>query len=172
MCSSGNLSNLNILDGTLHDGEEYDEGTVTEASSLYSSGILSNFKSIDSTSCEGEENDDGAVTEASTVCCAGKLPSFKIIDSTLREGEQFATAFFDTAQKIKIAKALDDFGVEYVRLPISAMEIYNPRTQVQSTNTLNQIELTSPAASEQSRADCEIICKLNLKAKVGRVYVI
>jgi hypothetical protein len=30
-----------------------------------------------------------------------------------------------------------------------------------------QIELTSPAASEQSRADCEAICKLGLKAKVS-----
>src|SRR5579859_2372592 len=58
-----------------------------------------------------------------------------------REGEQFANAFFDTAKKIEIAKALDDFGVEY-------------------------IELTSPAASEQSRADCEAICKLGLKAKI------
>ena len=29
-----------------------------------------------------------------------------------------------------------------------------------------QIELTSPAASEQSRLDCEAICKLGLKAKV------
>ena len=57
------------------------------------------------------------------------------------EGEQFANAFFDTATKIKIAKALDAFGVEY-------------------------IELTSPAASEQSRLDCEAICKLGLKAKI------
>ena len=40
--------------------------------------------------------------------------------------------------KIKIAKALDDFGADY-------------------------IELTSPAASEQSRKDCEAICKLGLK---------
>jgi hypothetical protein len=32
-----------------------------------------------------------------------------------------------------------------------------------------QIELTSPAASEQSRADCEAICKLGLKAKVSVV---
>lgn len=40
--------------------------------------------------------------------------------------------------KIKIARALDDFGVDY-------------------------IELTSPAASEQSRRDCEAICKLGLK---------
>lgn len=63
------------------------------------------------------------------------------VESTLREGEQFANAFFDTETKIKIAKALDDFGVDY-------------------------IELTSPAASEQSRRDCETICKLGLKAKI------
>lgn len=29
-----------------------------------------------------------------------------------------------------------------------------------------QIELTSPCASEQSRLDCEAICKLGLKAKI------
>ncbi|KAJ7083475.1 HMGL-like-domain-containing protein [Mycena epipterygia] len=67
--------------------------------------------------------------------------NFNIIESTLREGEQFANAFFDTETKIVIAKALDAFGVEY-------------------------IELTSPVASEQSRADCEAICKLGLKAKI------
>lgn len=66
---------------------------------------------------------------------------FKLIESTLREGEQFANAFFDTETKIKIARALDEFGVDY-------------------------IELTSPAASEQSRQDCEAICKLGLKAKI------
>jgi homocitrate synthase len=42
------------------------------------------------------------------------ISSFKIIESTLREGEQFANAFFDTEKKIEIAKALDDFGVDYV----------------------------------------------------------
>ncbi|OCT48066.1 Homocitrate synthase, mitochondrial [Cladophialophora carrionii] len=66
---------------------------------------------------------------------------FKIIESTLREGEQFANAYFDTAKKIEIAKALDEFGADY-------------------------IELTSPAASEQSRRDCEAICKLGLKSKI------
>ncbi|KAG6844970.1 Homocitrate synthase isozyme [Tephrocybe sp. NHM501043] len=69
------------------------------------------------------------------------ISNFNIIESTLREGEQFANAFFDTKTKIAIAKALDAFGVEY-------------------------IELTSPVASEQSRADCEAICKLGLKAKI------
>ncbi|KAH6605459.1 putative homocitrate synthase [Trichoderma cornu-damae] len=69
------------------------------------------------------------------------LQNFKIIESTLREGEQFANAFFDTQTKIKIATALSDFGVEY-------------------------LELTSPVASQQSREDCEAICKLGLKAKI------
>lgn len=45
------------------------------------------------------------------------VSQFKIIESTLREGEQFANAFFDTAKKIEIAKALDDFGVDYVSIP-------------------------------------------------------
>ena len=129
------------------------------------------MKIIDGILREGEERDEGAVTEASSLCSSGNLSNFKIIDSTLREGEQFATAFFDTAQKIEIAKALDDFGVEYVRLPIYAKEINNLRTQVRLADTLNWIELTSPAASEQSRADCEAVCKLNLKAKAGRVHV-
>ncbi|KAJ3051529.1 mitochondrial Homoaconitase [Rhizophlyctis rosea] len=70
-----------------------------------------------------------------------RVTNWSVIESTLREGEQFANAFFDTETKIKIAQALDDFGVEY-------------------------IELTSPAASEQSRSDCEAICRLGLKAKI------
>ncbi|KAH8922833.1 mitochondrial homocitrate synthase [Atractiella rhizophila] len=69
------------------------------------------------------------------------VTNFQIIESTLREGEQFANAFFDTETKCRIAKALSDFGVEY-------------------------IELTSPVASEQSRMDCEAICKMGLKSKI------
>jgi homocitrate synthase len=66
------------------------------------------------------------------------ISKFKIIESTLREGEQFANAFFDTETKCEIARALDDFGADY-------------------------IELTSPAASEQSRLDCLKIANLGLK---------
>ncbi|KAI8074786.1 homocitrate synthase [Gongronella butleri] len=69
------------------------------------------------------------------------ISSFKIIESTLREGEQFANAFFDTEKKVEIAKALDDIGVDY-------------------------LELTSPAASEQSYNDCKTISALGLKAKI------
>lgn len=45
---------------------------------------------------------------------SSNLANFSIIDSTLREGEQFATAYFTTESKMKIAQALDDVGVEYV----------------------------------------------------------
>ncbi|ORZ03229.1 homocitrate synthase, cytosolic isozyme [Syncephalastrum racemosum] len=69
------------------------------------------------------------------------VSNFKIIESTLREGEQFANAFFDTEKKVEIAKALDAIGVDY-------------------------LELTSPAASEQSRHDCKVISNLGLKAKI------
>ncbi|MDL1895169.1 homocitrate synthase, partial [Anaerolineae bacterium CFX7] len=66
---------------------------------------------------------------------------FNIIESTLREGEQFVGANFTPEQKLKIADALDEFGVEY-------------------------LELTSPLASPQSRVDCETIARRGLKAKI------
>lgn len=69
------------------------------------------------------------------------VDQFAIIDSTLREGEQFAKANFSTGQKVEIALALDDFGVEY-------------------------IELVSPSASPNSFRDARIIAGLNLKLKV------
>ncbi|MEM7133141.1 MAG: homocitrate synthase [Chloroflexota bacterium] len=69
------------------------------------------------------------------------LETFSIIESTLREGEQFANAFFNSEQKVEIAQLLDAFGVEY-------------------------LELTSPAASPNSREDCNRIAKLGLNAKV------
>ncbi|KAH7145412.1 putative homocitrate synthase [Dactylonectria estremocensis] len=71
-----------------------------------------------------------------------RVNDFKIIESTLREGEQFSNSYFDTATKIKIATMLDDFGVDY-------------------------IELTNPAASPQSRDDCEAIAKLGLKVHIS-----
>jgi homocitrate synthase len=69
------------------------------------------------------------------------LESFNIIESTLREGEQFVGANFTTDDKIRIARALDEFGVEY-------------------------IELTSPLASPQSFEDACMIAKLGLKTRV------
>ncbi len=69
------------------------------------------------------------------------LTNFAIIESTLREGEQFANAFFSPDQKVEIAQLLDAFGVEY-------------------------LELTSPAASPQSRDDCTRIASLGLRAKI------
>src|SRR5438876_1006106 len=69
------------------------------------------------------------------------IKEFAIIDSTLREGEQFARTHYTTEQKIRIARALDKFGVEY-------------------------IELTSPVASPQSFEDCRSIANLGLKTKI------
>src|SRR5258708_6066493 len=69
------------------------------------------------------------------------LENFAIIESTLREGEQFAGANFTLDQKIVIAEALDEFGVE-------------------------MLELSSPCASEQSEADVRGIVKRNLKATI------
>ena len=115
---------------------------------------------------ESKDCEVGAVKENISLCSSRKLSDFKIIDSTLREGEQFGTAFFTLEQNIEIAKALDDSGVENVRLLICVMGIHPFAKMSELANTRKQIELTFPAASEQSRADCEAICKLKLKAKV------
>ncbi|KAI9154926.1 Homocitrate synthase [Paramyrothecium foliicola] len=89
-----------------------------------------------------DDRDDGTVASGLTSMESSvNLPTWSIIDTTLREGEQFATSYFNTEMKMKIARALDDFGVE-------------------------GIELTSPAASQQSRDDCAAICKMGLKAKI------
>lgn len=69
------------------------------------------------------------------------IGEFHIIESTLREGEQFVGANFTPQQKVDIAQALDEFGVEY-------------------------IELTSPYASPQSFRDCRRIAGLKLGCKV------
>ena len=69
------------------------------------------------------------------------VETFAIIDSTLREGEQFSTAHFTSVEKVRIAKMLDAFGVEY-------------------------LELTSPVASPQSLEDLKTIAALGLNAKV------
>lgn len=92
---------------TFYEPRKSDEDAVTEVSSRSSPvyGIR-----------ESDDSDEGTDTTTTSLCSSGNLCGFSIIDSTLREGEQFATAYFNTAQKLQIAQALDDFGVEYVRL--------------------------------------------------------
>ncbi len=102
------LSNSNI-DGTLPEPGPSDGGAVTEGVPLCSSA--------DNASYESDGSDSEATTRAAPMYSCGNLSNFSIVDSTLREGEQFATAYFSTAQRIKIARALDDLGVEYVRFP-------------------------------------------------------
>jgi homocitrate synthase len=67
--------------------------------------------------------------------------AYALVDSTLREGEQFESGDFASDDKVAIARLLDDFGVEY-------------------------LELTSPAASPRSRADCERIAGLGLRSRL------
>ena len=69
------------------------------------------------------------------------IGDYSIIESTLREGEQFVGARFTTEDKIRVAKALDRFGIEY-------------------------LELTSPAASRRSYEDCKAVAALGLNAKI------
>ncbi len=102
---------IQIENGSAHG--PFDEDAVTEASSPCSSA--------NSTLRDSDDPYIGTVAGATSFSSLGSLSNFSIIDSTLREGEQFATAYFDTAQKLEIARALDEFGVEYVRLPTLAM---------------------------------------------------
>jgi len=68
------------------------------------------------------------------------LENYHIIESTLREGEQFIGSNFSREDKIRIARALDNFGVEY-------------------------LELTSPLASPGSLDDLKAITGLGLRAR-------
>ena len=69
------------------------------------------------------------------------LENYAIIDSTLREGEQFINADFTREQKIRVAHALDEFGVEY-------------------------LELTSPLASPGCAEDVRAIVGERLNARI------
>ena len=69
------------------------------------------------------------------------IKKYNIIESTLREGEQFVGANYSSDDKVEIALALDEFGVEY-------------------------IEITSTSASPQSLKDAHRLSKLGLKAKL------
>ncbi|KAB8333152.1 homocitrate synthase [Scytonema tolypothrichoides VB-61278] len=69
------------------------------------------------------------------------LSQFAIVESTLREGEQFCLANFSSNDRVEIARALDNFGVDY-------------------------IEVTSPCASPQSRRDCQRLTRLGLRSKI------
>ncbi|KAJ3071874.1 mitochondrial Homoaconitase [Podochytrium sp. JEL0797] len=105
------------------------------------SGRPVSASSVAAAPSEAKRKESSAIYKPKFTDSLSRVNNFSIIESTLREGEQFGNAFFNTEDKIKIARALDNFGVEY-------------------------IEITSPAASEQSRLDCITICNLGLKAKI------
>jgi len=65
----------------------------------------------------------------------------KILDATLREGEQTLGVRFSLEQKVKIAKLLDKFGVDY-------------------------IEAGMPIISQEDKAKVKAVADLGLKAKI------
>ena len=67
--------------------------------------------------------------------------TWHVIDSTLREGDQFAKGNFSRDDRIEIAKALDEFGLEF-------------------------LEVTTPVASPESRATAELLAGLGLKTQI------
>jgi methanogen homocitrate synthase len=71
-----------------------------------------------------------------------KMPAEVIIhDSTLRDGEQAPGINLDTDDKVRIARMLDEVGIQY-------------------------IEAGFPPVSQQDRNSIKAICKLGLKAKI------
>lgn len=126
-----NVNNFKIIESTLREGEQFANAffdTVSQATSQ-------------ANTCSSQRPQAWATLVARRCfCCRCVLAASR----RKNRPHRLTHAFFLTsaqAKKIEIAKALDDFGVDY-------------------------IELTSPAASEQSRLDCAAICKLGLKAKI------
>lgn len=133
-------------------GETGNDGGVVMEASVTDVGV-SDLNQTTTTTTYDESDDESSLADSSgsisdgpsfggtSIRSLGSMSNWSIIDTTLREGEQFIHGDYDTETKLKIARALDDIGVEY-------------------------IEVTSPAASHQSKLDCAAICKLGLKAKV------
>jgi hypothetical protein len=59
----------------------------------------------------------------------------------LREGEQFANAFFDTAKKIEIAKALDD-SLTYLSLQAELANGLAIRTRLLRSTGTSELDLS------------------------------
>ncbi|KAI1023264.1 hypothetical protein LB503_000234 [Fusarium chuoi] len=134
-------------------GETGNDGGLVMEASVTDVGVSDLNQTTTTTTTYDESDDESSLADSSgsisdgpsfggtSIRSLGSMSNWSIIDTTLREGEQFIYGDYDTETKLKIARALDAVGVEY-------------------------IEVTSPAASPQSKLDCAAICKLGLKAKV------
>ena len=60
-----------------------------------------------------------------------------LLDSTLREGEQSPYVSFTVDQKIKIVKALDSFGVEFIEIghPVVSYDINQSISEISAIDT-------------------------------------
>ena len=74
---------------------------------------------------------------------------FQLVDSTLREGEQFAKAHFTSAQRLRIAAALDDFGIDYI-------EMTNPLSSPASAADLARVAATAKQAKILTHVRCRM----------------
>ncbi len=83
----------------------------------------------------------------------------EILDTTLREGEQTPGVSFSIEQKIKIAKLLDEIGVDFIELghPVVSADVY------ESIDAINQIGLRSKRIVHSRLLNEDIQNALDLK---------
>jgi homocitrate synthase len=108
------LQDLNTI-GTVPDSPVDDYDFDDRPGSTGALSLSSSVSSIASSDMD-ESNAPTIASGITSMSSSGNLASWKIIDTTLREGEQFVNANFNIEMKMKIAQALDDFGVECVSL--------------------------------------------------------
>ena len=83
----------------------------------------------------------------------------EILDTTLREGEQTQEFLFQLSRKIKIAKLLDEIGVDFIELghPVVSADVY------ESIDAVNQIGLRSKRIVHSRLLNEDIQNALDLK---------
>lgn len=82
----------------------------------------------------------------------------KILDTTLREGEQTPNVKFTKEQKIKIAKLLDDFGVDIIEVGHPIISNYDKECVKAVTNLKLKAETLAHARARKKDIEAVIDC--------------
>ncbi len=83
----------------------------------------------------------------------------KILDTTLREGKQTPNAIFTKSQQVKIAKFLDDFGVNIIEVGHPAVSPYE-RECIKAVTRLNLTSQTlAHARARKEDIDAAVYCR-------------
>jgi len=98
-------------------------------------------------------------------CVAGPCPKavrVGLLDSTLREGEQTPGVSFTVEQKLEIAKALDELGVQMIEAghPAVAPDVYEAVKRIASMKRNGEISAEIVAHSRAVRRDIEVAAEL------------